>query len=225
MPRHSAPDHSTNPPGTPWPARTQRGHLDRAVATLAEAIRLIPEDLELRRHLGVALLASGDRAGRRCSNATLLDRFGQTISPWTANKVALACTLAPEAPVDPRMAVRLAEARVKGADERLKADASRTLGVALYRDSRFNEAIRQLDEATQLWGGAGQPVDWGFLAMAHRRLGRRADAVRWLDRLRDHQPSAAPARFWDELEVRLLRSEAEALILYDPIFPDDPFAK
>jgi hypothetical protein len=33
-----------------------------------------------------------------------------------------------------------------------------------------------------------------------------------------------PDKFWDELEIRILRSEAEALILYDPVFPADPFA-
>jgi len=47
---------------------------------------------------------------------------------------------------------------------------------------------------------------------------------RCLDRLQNHQPSADPNKFWDELEIRLLRSEAEALIPYDPIFPADPFA-
>ena len=29
---------------------------------------------------------------------------------------------------------------------------------------------------------------------------------------------------WHELEFRLLQSEAEAVILYDPIFPADLFA-
>ena len=61
--------------------------------------------------------------------------------------------------------------------------------------------------------------------MAHHRLGQRAEARRWLDRLREHQPSTDPTQFWDELAIRLLRSEAEALILYDPVFPDDPFAR
>ena len=70
----------------------------------------------------------------------------------------------------------------------------------------------------------GSPRDWAFLALAHHRLGHRAEARRCLDRLREHRPSEDPARFWDELEVRLLRSEAEALILYDPVFPNDPFA-
>jgi hypothetical protein len=63
-----------------------------------------------------------------------------------------------------------------------------------------------------------------FLALAHHRLGHRAEARVWLDRLREHRPSEDPARFWDELEIRLLRSEAEAVILYDPVFPNDPFA-
>jgi hypothetical protein len=28
-----------------------------------------------------------------------------------------------------------------------------------------------------------------------------------------------------ELEIRLLRSEAEAVVLYDSVFPADPFAR
>jgi hypothetical protein len=60
--------------------------------------------------------------------------------------------------------------------------------------------------------------------MAHHRLGHPVEARRWLDRLREHRPSTDPAQFWLELEIRLLRSEAEAVIVYDPAFPDDPFA-
>ncbi len=59
--------------------------------------------------------------------------------------------------------------------------------------------------------------------MAHHRLGHRDEARRWLDRLRGYQPSTDPNDFWSELEIRLLRSEAEAVILYDPVFPEDPF--
>ncbi len=88
---------------------------------------------------------------------------------------------------------------------------------ALYRSGRLEEAIR-------LRGGGSVPADWPFLAMAHHRLGHRDEARRWLDQLRNHQLSADPAQFWNELQIRLLRSEAEAVILYDPIFPADPFA-
>jgi hypothetical protein len=69
------------------------------------------------------------------------------------------------------------------------------------------------------------PQDWVFLAMAHLRLGHRDEARRWLDRFRARQPVGDASRFWDELEIRLLRSEAEAVVLYDPAFPADPFAR
>jgi hypothetical protein len=99
-----------------------------------------------------------------------------------------------------------------------------TLGAALYRAGRPAEAIGRLEEEIRARGDQSGPRDWAFLALAHHRLGHRAEARRWLDRLREHRPSEDPARFWDELEARLLRSEAEAVILYDPVFPADPFA-
>jgi hypothetical protein len=99
-----------------------------------------------------------------------------------------------------------------------------TLGAALYRAGRPAHAIGRLEEAIRARGGEGSPRDWAFLALAHHRLGHRSEARRWLDRLREHRPSEDPAQFWDELEIRLLRSEAEALILHDPAFPADPFA-
>ena len=67
-------------------------------------------------------------------------------------------------------------------------------------------------------------ADWVFLAMAHHRLGHHDEARRWLDRFRDRSPNLDPAEFWAELEIRLLRTEAEAVVLWDPIFPADPFA-
>ena len=106
-----------------------------------------------------------------------------------------------------------------------KADAVTTLGAALYRAGRYDQAIGRLEEAVRARGAAGSPRDWAFLALAHHRLQHHAEAKRWLERLRSHKPSTDPARFWDELEIRLLRSEAEAVILYDPVFPNDPFAR
>ena len=66
---------------------------------------------------------------------------------------------------------------------------------------------------------------WVLLALGHHRLGHHAESRRWLDRLRDRRPSTHPSAFWNELEIRLLRSEAEAVILYDPAFPAEPFAR
>ena len=99
-----------------------------------------------------------------------------------------------------------------------------TLGAALYRAGRFAEAVRRLEEAVQKRNGVSIEADWVFLAMAHQRLGHHDEARRWLDRFRDRSPNLDPSAFWDELEIRLLRAEAEAVVLWDPIFPADPFA-
>jgi WD40 repeat protein len=204
----------------------ERGHPDQAVATVAEAVRLMPDDGQLRGCLAAVLLEAGDRAGWLRSTATALDRFGATIAPSTANEIAWACALGPEATTDPAVPVRLAELAVRGAGGSIdKANYLNTLGAVLYRAGHYEEAIDRLEEGIRLRGGASLPQDWEFLAMAHHRLGHRHEARRWLDRLRGHQPSTDPKRFWSELEIRLLRSEAEAVVLHDPAFPDDPFAR
>jgi predicted Zn-dependent protease len=96
-----------------------------------------------------------------------------------------------------------------------------TLGAALYRSRRFDEAIHRVEEGIKLSSESSAAADWAFLAMAHHRLGHRDEALRWLARFQNGAPNSDS--FWDA-EDRLLRAEAEAVILYDPIFPADPFA-
>ena len=38
-------------------------------------------------------------------------------------------------------------------------------------------------------------------------------------------PGSVPFSWSDRLEIRMLRGEADALIVWDPIFPADPFAR
>jgi WD40 repeat protein/serine/threonine protein kinase/tetratricopeptide (TPR) repeat protein len=202
----------------------ERGHLDRAVVTLAEAVRLIPDDDHLHQYLALVSLEAGDRAGWRRSTAAALDRFAGTINPFMAHSVARASATGPEATADPEVPIRLAEISVRGLDASNKPIALNTLAAAQYRAGRYDEAIRRLEEAAQARGGASRPEDWAFQAMAHHRLGHPDEARRWLERLRERQPSTASDQFWFELEIRVLRREAEAVVLYDPAFPADPFA-
>jgi hypothetical protein len=115
------------------------------------------------------------------------------------------------------LSARLVEAAIRNAERN-----SPVLAWALYRAGRYEEAIRRLRE------GGGGLADLAYLAMAHHRLGHRDEALRSLDELRglwkDQLPTD-PEVFWYVLAVRLLRSEAEAVILHDPVFPDDPFAR
>ena len=137
----------------------ERGRLDRAATTVAGAVRLMPDDTQLRADLCLILLVSGDKAGWRCAIAALLDRFGRTINALTTNRVALACALGPDATADPGLPVRLAETGLRSAGDAFKAFFLNTLGATLYRAGRFAEAIRRLEEAIQARNGAGAPED------------------------------------------------------------------
>jgi len=71
------------------------------------------------------------------------------------------------------------------------------------------------------------------LALAHHRLGHAAQSRALLDEVggwwkgveakKTDGTSPVVATNW--LPLQLLRREAEAVILYDPIFPADPFAR
>jgi tetratricopeptide (TPR) repeat protein len=207
-----------------------RGRPERAVAELGSAVSRWPDILKIRCWNCLALLAAGDRLGWQRAIADLLDRFPGPMHPFweDADVVAWLCAQGPYPPPDPEVPVRLVEAAIRNATE-AGFDFKRhgflnTLGKALYRAGRYDEAIHWLEEGIQA-AGRERSADWAFLAMAHHRLGHRREARHWLDRLRENQPGTELLGSWYELEVRLLRSEAEAVILYDPVFPDDPFAR
>ncbi len=169
--------------------------------------------------------AQGDQAGLRQACSDLLGRFGAMNDPYIDGNVAWICVLGPDSLADPEVPVRLAERALKLAPATARPAYLNTLGAALYRARRFEESIRRLEESIRERGGESLPQDWVFLALAHHQLGHRAEALRWLDRFRTYKPNEKPVAFWDELEIRLLRNEAEAVILYDPVFPADPFAR
>jgi tetratricopeptide (TPR) repeat protein len=213
--------------GSLWAERgeylAKRQHWTEAAAAYGEAVRLRPENHGYRRLLILTLLAAGDHTGLRRSRTDMLDRFRMTTDPMIANGVAWSSVMAVSEEPNLSETVRLAELAVNGASEPQKANVLNTLGAALYRAGRFAEAVRRLEEGIQKRKGESSEADWVFLAMAHQRLGHHDEARRWLDRFRDRRPRRTPT-FWGELEIRLLRAEAEAVVLWDPIFPADPFA-
>jgi tetratricopeptide (TPR) repeat protein len=115
-------------------------------------------------------------------------------------------------------------------------------GILAYREGQYAVAIREL---TEFQGSTTHPLRLTLihtvLAMAHQRLGQVAEARRELDAARKRLDRLGRV-FWnvvqDSAERELLdygwtewviativSSEAEALIVYDPIFPADPFAR
>ena len=115
------------------------------------------------------------------------------------------------------LSVRLAERAAENATAFEKVHYNFTLAAALYRAGQFEAAIDRLEQGTG-------PTASAFLALAHHRLGHHDEARRWLNTARDRKADPDPNAVWEDLEVDLLQSEAEGVILYDPVFPADPFA-
>jgi hypothetical protein len=101
---------------------------------------------------------------------------------------------------------------------------ARAFGVALYRAGEYEGAVKQLEVARAL-RKEPSPAVWLFLAMAHQRCGRTAEARQWLgkarawiDEARQRKPGGA---LWERLPwgerlaLDLLRSEADKLIPAD----------
>jgi hypothetical protein len=67
--------------------------------------------------------------------------------------------------------------------------------------------------------------DWAFLAMAHTRKGQHAEGRAWLKRLPSYKPREGSEPLWDKQQAIILGREVDAVVLYDPSFPADPFAR
>jgi WD40 repeat protein len=180
-----------------------------AAAAFGKALELEPNNFGLRYQQILALLEAGDRPAVQKACEAFLRRLPKAADPGTVLWAASSCVLAPDAVADHEAPIRLAESVIRSFNDRL----IHVHGAALYRAGRFEEAIRSLEDGIRLRGTAGSPQDCVFLAMAHERLGHRDEAKRWLDRLAASGPKPGSDFSWDDVEIRILRHEAESLIL------------
>jgi serine/threonine protein kinase/WD40 repeat protein/tetratricopeptide (TPR) repeat protein len=200
----------------------QRGHallrlnrVEEALADFSAARAVRPLDAHSRAYQGVCLFV----LNRYAEALDHLERAFQT-DPETVRAIItldqvvndraweLATGAAPQG--DSVLAARMAAFAV--ALSPTEPTSLNTLGVALYRAGRFDEAIPTLEESLKVGRGHFAAFDLFFLAMAHHRLGQRDEAksrcelaVRWLQ---EHKNlSAQHAK-----ELALLRAEAEAVL-------------
>jgi WD40 repeat protein/tRNA A-37 threonylcarbamoyl transferase component Bud32 len=169
-------------------------------------------------HLALLRLRQGDREGYRRACREMIERWGRLRDPALDQLVARACVLGPDdLPVQ------------QAAYEALKASTfsppSRGLFGALnYRLGAYERAASRLEVQAQptvqkrrpfLSGG---PNDLWFLAMLQHRRGKSDEARKAMDQARQAEEQCWPMLWFEEVELQLLRREAEAL-LKEPV-PD-----
>ncbi len=171
----------------------------------------------------IASILAGDAAGYR-------DVYRRLFARVAAGKLRVRleflwnCLLGPDGVGDPEALVRLVEGYIKPLpDGPGKAQFTRILGAALYRAGRYQESIARIEESIRMRRGESMVRDWVFLAMSHAKLGHRAEALRWLERVRSFEQPEGPDRFWLDASKSIFRREVEAVIFYDLSFPTDPF--
>jgi tetratricopeptide (TPR) repeat protein len=194
-------------------AYAELGQEDKAARDFAKSLESAPSNLEPWLQFAHQRLDRRDLVGYRKVCVHLLDHFGMTRDPNTANGVAWACVLVPDAIADPLHLLRLIEVAVSS--EPKSYYYLNTLGAALYRAGKFEEAIMRLNEAIQVQRQGDTYADWLFLAMAHHRLGHGDEAKQWLAKAGKDVPLLEQQL----QEMQLLRHEAEALLKHEKPVP------
>jgi tetratricopeptide (TPR) repeat protein len=218
--------------GSLWSGRgryySMRDLWDRAAADFARAVVTSPPDSEEWVEYAALKLLVGDAVGCRDFLREILRKEGGTREPFIGYVLARACNLSAELVVDPAELVRLAELGAKGGNFPWFLQP---VGFALYRAGRYREAIRSLERTADDDGIRGEKSL--VLAMAYQRLGEATKAralleegrkwVKQLQASRGSDPVITAPTDWVTTHAYL--REAEALIVYDPAFPADPFAR
>src|SRR5262249_39008692 len=119
----------------------------------AAADRAGPPNMELAYVQALLRLRAGDLDGYRELFRKAIPAFGDTPSRETANTIAWTGSLASQSPLDPARLVALAERAVAAAPG--AAAELNSLGAALIRATRYEEAVKTLERALQAGGGGG----------------------------------------------------------------------
>jgi tetratricopeptide (TPR) repeat protein len=216
-----------------------RGRWDRAALVAGASAGTVTYDRIL--HAGLLIMA-GDREGYRRICREALDRDVRDDDADAVVRAGRPGILAPETPLDLDRSIRLVEHAMKGPFPKPidgPGCALYVLGAAHYRAGHYEQAVRDCrrsQEEPAGWGG--KALNWPVLALAYHRLGRAEEARKALSQAWSLAGRTRRGRFdfdlllegdnrrmANALELMVWLREAEAVILDDPVFPGDPFAR
>jgi tetratricopeptide (TPR) repeat protein len=186
-------------------------HWREAAADFSQAVEQKPDDVFLWQEQAMARLGADDLDGYRRACAAMRDRFGKTRDPATLSRLLATFLPSTEAGADTAELVQWSRRFHQPPGD------ARFEGHALYRDGQYEAAILRILEVGKTFPLRGD--DHLFLAMAQHRLGKSADAreslaraTRWIEDSEQVVARGGYWSWWEQLETRLLRQEAETLL-------------
>jgi WD40 repeat protein/tetratricopeptide (TPR) repeat protein len=206
-----------------------RGLWKEAADYYARAVKQYPDVAPFHEQLAVTRLLAGDLPGFRAACIGMLEQFKAIDDSTAAVRVADACALAPDAVTDLPGLIEVSERST-----RWVASNARSVGAVLFRAGHLEEALRRFEQAHKAFPPRAR--DWLFLAMIHSGLGHTREARRLLQQAdrwiveADEAPSGTEkegarwANLTEKATILLLRREALAVVRFDLVFPNDPFA-
>ena len=210
----------------------RHGDWRAALAEFREGLARDPTDIIAWMGAATLYIELGDVEGYRRHARAMLDAFGTTANPTTAERTAkIGLLTAPPAEDGARLTALAGRAVTAGAGTPLLPWYQLARGMAAYRDGQFALAADWLRAAQESNTNIqARPTIELYRAMAEARLGqghaartRLAGARRALEEMAPPAADLGPG-WHDWLIGQVALREAEALILYDPVFPADPFA-
>ncbi len=203
----------------------QVGRWNEAAAAFDRALSLDPTDHDRWCYTAALHAVDGDLEGYRRTCREMLEHFGDTDQPQTAERTAKACLLLPDAldAADFDRVQKLAERAVTGtAKDRFYRYFVLAKGLADYRAARHADAVKWLGQFPPNADG----IHWdatklAVQAMAYHRLGRAEDAEAALAKAKAimaKMPNPAKGQpfeagnWHDWLHAQVLCREAEGLL-------------
>jgi WD40 repeat protein len=189
----------------------RRGEWDLAAVGFGKLIAEKPDDAESRRRQILMFVEARKGSDVRRACTEMLQTFRGRGYEGQLSTVVWGCVLSPDSGLEPDLPIRLAEDCLSRCTIGERKDVQMTLVAALYRAGRYQDAKARLEESLQT-GGESSPRIQASLAMANHRLKQPAEAQRWLDKLAAYQSASGADFSWDDVELRILRREAETTL-------------
>lgn len=192
---------------------------DKSLADYLKAVELAPRNANARYRLAILYLDAGDIPAFRNVSTEMLQQFSTTEDAEAAHWTAWTAILVPGAVSDPSIPLRLAEQALQSDPQ--STFQRQTVGAALYRAGRFEEAlVPQTDLATH-WDQHGVTAEdrtspaytYFFLAMTHHRLGHADEAQKWFEKGIHWAEHNEKDPEWNRsITLELFRNEAAQLL-------------